>query len=74
MYTKVKDEKRNQIDVRPYKLGELANLYGVSRRTLHKWLLPFSRELGPREGHFYNVNQVKMIFKNLNLPSKIDWD
>jgi len=58
--------------VRPYNLKELSALYGVSARTLTKWLAPFEEQLGKRIGYFYTIPQVKKIFSNLGLPYTIN--
>lgn len=64
----VQNEKR-KIELRPYKLAELCGIYGVSKPTLRKWISELKKELGKRKGHFYSIAQVKIIFKNLLLPS-----
>lgn len=56
------------IPIRPYSNKELCVLYGISDKTLHKWLKPFNKEIGSRIGRFYNIMQVKIIFKNLGIP------
>lgn len=59
----------NTIKIRPYKLKELFHIYGVSRRTFLKWIKPFEKEIGKRDGHYYKVPQVKIIFEKLSLPA-----
>ncbi len=54
--------------LKPYTVKELANMYGVERRTLNKWLEPFNNEIGERSGRFYTVLQVRTIFSRLGLP------
>jgi hypothetical protein len=62
------DIYKYSIEMRPYKLGELANFYGVHRKTFRNWLKPIKEKIGVRVGHFYNVNQVDIIFDGLPLP------
>lgn len=57
------------IKVRRYKLIELAAIYEVDRRTFRGWLDKFKDELGERDGHYYSIPQVKLIFSRLELPS-----
>ena len=61
----------NKIIVKPYTIGELADLYNVSVRTFRTWLKPFQEEIGKRIGHTYNVTQVRIIFKKLSVPGII---
>ena len=51
-----------------YTLQQLAGLYGISVRTLNRWLKPFSEEIGKRNGHFYNIRQIEIIFSHLGDP------
>jgi hypothetical protein len=60
--------------IKPYKHKELSDLYGVSRQTFSKWLIPFKDKIGKRQGHYYSVEQVKTIFASLGVPSNFDGD
>lgn len=60
-----------QIKLKPYSMTELARIYGVDPRTLKKWLVPFEKEIGIKQGRFYQIPQVKLIFDKLSLPSKL---
>lgn len=60
-----------QIKLKPYSITELARIYGVDPRTLKKWLVPFEQEIGVKQGRFYQIPQVKIIFEKLSLPSEI---
>lgn len=62
----------NKIQVRPYNLKELANIYQVSDKTFKRWLDHFSDELGERYGNYYSIPQVKLIFDKLGLPGFIE--
>ena len=59
------------IQVKAYSLSELARIYGVDWRTFKKWLKPFEKEIGEKQGRYYNIPQVKVIFDKLSLPSAI---
>ena len=56
------------IPVKHYTRKELAKIYGVCDRTFKKWLAPFDAEIGERNGRFYSVAQVRIIFQKLELP------
>jgi hypothetical protein len=67
-------EKREEyqiIKIKRYKLRELAGIYEVNRKTFRGWLNKFKDELGTREGHYYSISQVKLIFSKLELPSAV---
>ena len=56
-------------EIKPQTKQDLANAYGVSTRTLNKWLSPFQDEIGQRMGHTYTPKQVKIIYEMLGPPS-----
>lgn len=58
--------------IKPYKHKELSDLYGVSKKTFTKWLIPFREKIGERKGHYYSVEQVRIIFTLLGIPSNLD--
>ena len=63
--------KKQQITLKPYTVLELARMYEVSDRTLKKWLKPFEEEVGKKNGYFYTIAQVKIIFEKLGMPGTI---
>lgn len=60
-----------QIKLKPYSMTELARIYGVDPRTLKKWLVPFEKEIGIKQGRFFQIPQVKLIFDKLSLPTNL---
>lgn len=58
----------SSIALRPYNQKELAVLYGISSKTLQKWLAPFAKKIGKRRGYYYNILQVRKIFSLLGFP------
>lgn len=62
----------NRIEIRPYTLKELSNIYQVSDKTFRRWLDLFRDELGKKCGNYYTIPQVKIIFDKLGLPGFID--
>ncbi len=60
-----------QIKLKPYSMTELARIYGVDPRTLKKWLVPFEKEIGVKQGRFFQIPQVKLIFDKLSLPTNL---
>ncbi len=65
-------EEKNIIQVKPCTVKELALMYGVSRITFRKWLNKFKAELGERNGRYFSIPQVKIIFRHLDVPSTIE--
>jgi hypothetical protein len=55
-------------EIRHYSTKELARFYGVCDKTLLKWMKPFSGDIGQKQGRFFTVAQVKMIFEKLGMP------
>ncbi len=66
-----KKQEYKVIKIRRYKLIELAEIYEVDRKTFRGWLDKFKTKLGEREGHFYTIPQVQLIFSQLKLPSYV---
>jgi hypothetical protein len=62
---------RDEIDIKPYTIAEMALIYRTPLRTFRKWLEPHNITIGKRIGHFYNVKQVEVIFAKLGYPGKI---
>jgi hypothetical protein len=60
--------KDDRIPIRPYKLSELANMYGIDRRTFRGWLQQHCKSLGTRLGQYFSVIQVRKIFKKIGAP------
>lgn len=65
---------QDKVELRPYRLRELAQLYKVDRRTFQKWLIPLEKKIKKREGQFYTTAQVRLIFKHLDLPGVLVLD
>lgn len=59
-------------EIRPYTKAELSAFYGVCTKTFSKWLIPFQDKIGERNGHFYSVEQVKVIFTCLGVPESLE--
>ena len=51
-----------------YSTKELARFYGVCDKTLLKWMRPFTGDIGPKQGRYYTVAQVRVIFEKLGTP------
>ena len=66
-----KNRRPDAVEVKPYCLIELCHMYQTSPKTFKKWLLPFAQEIGKKNGRFYSVLQVTLIFDKLGLPYMI---
>lgn len=54
--------------VRPYKLAELAKIWGVSILTFRKWIVTQRIKVGKIVGHYLRIEQVEIIIAKLKLP------
>jgi transcriptional antiterminator len=54
--------------LKAYTLKQLSELYGVSAKTIRRWIEPITEQLGMKQGHFYNISQVKCIVTHLGVP------
>jgi hypothetical protein len=66
----LKIETNKTFPLRSYTPLQLCALYEVSKKTFLKWIKPFQTEIGRREGHYYNINQVVTILEKLGLPGR----
>jgi transposase len=55
-------------EVRPCSIKEIAEIYNMSTKTIRNWLRPHLKEIGKRQGRYYTIKQVKIIFTCLGLP------
>lgn len=60
----------NTIEVKPYSLTELANIYGITNRTMKSWIVRHNEAIGEKVGRLYNAKQVAINFDRLGLPGK----
>lgn len=61
----------NTIEVKPYSLTELANIYGITNRTMKSWIVRHNEAIGEKVGRLYTAKQVIIIFDRLGLPGKV---
>ena len=59
-------------EVKPYTPKELSEYYGVSDKTFKKWLSPFAIQIGQKNGRYYTVAQVIIIFDVIGVPGVFD--
>ena len=57
-------------EIKPYSTKDLASIYDVCDKTMKKWIKPFTSEIGEKNGRYYSVAQVKIIFDKLGVPCK----
>ena len=58
-------------EIKPYCKKDLAYLYEVSPRCFRTMLLPFEEKIGKKNGRYFNVKQVEIIFNCLGLPGSM---
>jgi hypothetical protein len=70
--------KRNYYDdegnllIKPYRLKDLAEIYGVCNRTMKKWIVGAAPEVHRNRSQFYSIPNVTIIVEALGLPQKIE--
>ena len=57
--------------VKAYSLGELMILYGKCRNTIKGWIRRHEDKIGPRVGHFYTREQVRILFRCIDHPDNV---
>jgi hypothetical protein len=70
--------KRNYYDgegnllIKPYRLKDLAEIFGVCNRTMKKWIVNAAPEAQRNRSQFYSIPNVIIIVEALGLPQKIE--
>lgn len=64
------DEEGNLL-IKPYRLKDLAEIYGVSNKVLKKWIANEIPNAQRKDGLFYSIRDVETIINVLGLPKKI---
>ena len=62
----------NETMIKGYMTKELAKLYQVSPKVFRNWIKPHLSAIGERQGWYYNLAQVKIIFEKLGAPQGAD--
>ena len=57
--------------IRPYSIKDMAAIYRVCDKTFKRWIMPFAADVGEKNGRYYSVVQVKIIFEKLGMPCKV---
>ncbi|MBX7227788.1 MAG: DUF4248 domain-containing protein [Chitinophagales bacterium] len=65
-----KNEKGRQDYLRPCCLKDLAMMYDVKPRTIKVWLKPFEEAIGEKNGRYYTIRQMEIIFEKLGEPTR----
>jgi hypothetical protein len=56
--------------LKPNNHKQLADFYGVCWLTFQRWVKKHDEEIGKKQGHFYRVKQVLIIFKIFGMPKR----
>ena len=57
--------------LKAYSVKQLSELYGVSAKTFRRWLAPFNKDIGEKQGNYFNISQVKCIVQRLGVPGSV---
>jgi len=55
----------------PLSVKQFSEMYKISIKTFRKWVKPFSDEIGEKNGHYYTINQVRIIIQRLGIPGSV---
>ena len=61
----------NTIHIKAYSISELARMYGISNKSMNRWLKPHAHHIGKREGRYYTALQVAIIFEKFGPPGTV---
>jgi transposase len=61
-------EETGTTHLKAYSVKQLAEVYEVSPKVLRTWISEIEKEVGLKNGHFYNHRQIKIIFDEFGIP------
>lgn len=67
-------KQKKVIHIKPYTTKEIAAMYGISTKTIIRWMEPIKNEVGEKRGRYFTVNQVERIFTEIGLPRVIEYN
>lgn len=62
-------DRSGKLRLRPYTNRDLCTLYGRSEPSVRKMLKELGSRLGKKDGYYYNIRQVTIIFQEWGMPS-----
>lgn len=65
------DEEGNLL-IKPYRLKDLAEIYGVCNRTMKKWITNAAPQAQRNRSQFYPIPAVTIIVEALGLPQRVE--
>lgn len=68
---KIEEAGRVVFPLCPLSVKQLSDMYGIGVKTFRKWLQPFTEEIGVKNGHYYTINQVRIIIQKLGIPGSV---
>lgn len=67
----MENSEKKSIEIKPYLNNELARFYQVSHPTFTKWMKGIADKVGKRNGAYWSVKQVEIIFAELGMPKTL---
>jgi hypothetical protein len=61
----------DEINIKPYTLKELAAIYKMTVRAFKRMISDIQQELGPKNGRYYSIIQVKLILERKGIPGRM---
>lgn len=63
------DENGNFI-IRPYLMKDFAAIYGVSTKTVHRWIVKLLPGMQKKRAKYFRIDQVNDIVNAIGIPKK----
>ena len=67
----MENSEKTSIQIKPYLSKELMKFYQVSHPTFTKWMKGIADKVGKRNGAYWSVKQVEIIFQELGMPKTV---
>lgn len=64
-------DEQGDLIIRPYRMKDLAAIYGISTKTMKRWIDSKAPAYSNKTKMFFTIEQVRGIFTIIGIPQKI---
>jgi hypothetical protein len=71
LHTKRYFDEYGHFIIRPYRQKDIAWVYGVSTRTIRRWMKKLTPMIGNKNAKYYTIEEVTTIVQAIGIPSTL---
>lgn len=58
--------------IKPYRMKDLCTIFDLNYRTMRRWIEQHKKELGKKNGQYFNAAQVSFMIGRFGMPYYIN--